>query len=227
MNEYQILSEMTKKFSKKINDEFKLKVQFYIKDSDENFYLIIKDGKTNLEKKENTRADAKFFTTTQTLEDIYTGKMTAFTAAGKAHISDEAPLDFKFASDFKPENLKDAYYFLIHFFNRHEPEKISLGEKHSRVIHGAHAIPLYYYPGFRSAWYQINKEQKMNEPGDTNPFPQAVIIIEGEGKAKIGDKKITIKANESYFIPPNSDHVFWTEKEQSLVLIWLAWGEGA
>ncbi|TFF85083.1 cupin domain-containing protein [Candidatus Heimdallarchaeota archaeon] len=227
MKGYQILSEMADNFSNKIDNDFQLLVQFHIRDSGENLSLSIKDGKISLKNKEKAGVDAEFFTTTQTLEDIYTGKMTAFTAAGKAHISDNAPLDVKFASDFTPDNLKNAYYFLMHFFNRHEPEKILLGKKHSRIVHGAHAIPLYYHPGFRSAWYQINKGQKMNEPDDTNPFSQAVIVVDGKGKAKIGDEIIMVKANESYYIPPNSDHVFWTENEQPLVLIWLAWGEGA
>ena len=46
-------------------------------------------------------------------------------------------------------------------------------------------------------------------------------------ECKIGEKTIAINANETYFIPPNSDHVFWTDEEEPLVLIWLAWGEGA
>jgi mannose-6-phosphate isomerase-like protein (cupin superfamily) len=82
-------------------------------------------------------------------------------------------------------------------------------------------------PGMRSAWYLLKKDERLNEPGDINPFPQAFIFISGEGFAKIGDKTIRTKAGESYYIPPNSDHVVWTESKESLVLIFLAWGEGA
>jgi len=86
-------------------------------------------------------------------------------------------------------------------------------------------VTLYYHPGFRSAWYLLKKKDKLNEAGDTNPFPQAFIFIKGTGFATIGEKTIPVKAGESYYIPPSSDHVVWTESE--LVLIWLAWGKGA
>ena len=78
------------------------------------------------------------------------------------------------------------------------PEKIVLKEQYSRVVHGGHVIPLYSYPGFRSGWHLVKKGETINEPGDTNPFPQAFVII-GEGMAKIGDDTIPVKAGESSY----------------------------
>jgi mannose-6-phosphate isomerase-like protein (cupin superfamily) len=86
---------------------------------------------------------------------------------------------------------------------------------------------LFYHPGFRSAWYLIKKGERLNEPGDTNPFPQGFIFISGEGFAKIGEETVPVRAGEAYYIPPGSDHVVWTESDQPLELIFLAWGEGA
>jgi mannose-6-phosphate isomerase-like protein (cupin superfamily) len=151
------------------------------------------------------------------------------TAAAKTKISDYAPLNWKLPEGLKltPEIMAKIYFFVQHFFNWRVPEKILLGEKYSRVVHGGHAVPLYYYPGLRSAWYLLRKGERLNEPGDTNPFPQAFIFIKGEGFAKIGDKTIEVKAGESYYIPPDSDHVVWTENDEPLVFIWLAWGKGA
>jgi mannose-6-phosphate isomerase-like protein (cupin superfamily) len=95
------------------------------------------------------------------------------------------------------------------------------------MVHGGHAIPLYYYPGFRSAWYLIKKGERLNELGDISPFPQAFIFISGKGFAKIGEKTMRVRAGEAYYIPPGSEHVVWTEGDNSLELIYLAWGEGA
>jgi mannose-6-phosphate isomerase-like protein (cupin superfamily) len=53
------------------------------------------------------------------------------------------------------------------------------------------------------------------------------VFIRGEGSAKIGEDTVKVKAGESYYIPPGSDHVVWTESDEPLELIWLAWGEGA
>jgi mannose-6-phosphate isomerase-like protein (cupin superfamily) len=55
--------------------------------------------------------------------------------------------------------------------------------------------------GFRSAWYRVNPGERLNEPGDTNPFPQAFIFIKGTGVAKIGDETVPVKADEAYSIP--------------------------
>lgn len=107
------------------------------------------------------------------------------------------------------------------------PEKNDLNKSKSRQVHGAWTITMFYHPGFRSAWYQIEKGQSLNKPGDTNPFPQAFVLIPDHGYAKIGDVTLKVKANEAYYIPPNTDHVFWTEDGSPLKLIFLAWGEGA
>jgi mannose-6-phosphate isomerase-like protein (cupin superfamily) len=165
----------------------------------------------------------------ETLEAIYNGEMTALTAGAKGSGSDSAPLEIEFLEASR--DLEDArgvlIGFLQRFFVRQRPERILLGQEHSRVIHGAHAIPLYYGTGFRSAWYKLKPGQCLNEPGDTDPFSQAIIIIFGRGLAKIGDDNIEVRAGESYYIPPGSDHVVKTADQCALELIWLAWGEGA
>ena len=84
-------------------------------------------------------------------------------------------------------------------------------EKRSRVIHDRNVITLYDHPGFGSGWFLLKKGERLNEPGDTNPFPRAAIFIDGRGFAKIGDKTAEMKAGESYYISPDLDHVVWTE----------------
>ena len=165
----------------------------------------------------------------ETLARIYEGKMTAFTAGAKGSGADSAPLELEFhaAAEQLPDPKGTMLGFIQHFFVRERPERILLGEEHSRVVHGAHAIPLYYATGFRSAWYKVKEGQTLNEPGDTNPYPQAFIIVSGQGRAKIGDAEIPVRAGESYYIPAGSDHVLSPAPGESLEVIWFAWGEGA
>lgn len=225
-----ILNLMAESFKDKIGEDFSLIVQIEIKDKKESWHVVVEKGRNvTVGKGPHQEARYFFFTTTDTLGLIYEGKMTAATALSKGKGSHCAPLDLKLAEglEFTPEVRIQLYTFLYHFFNPSVPEKILLGEEHSRVVHGGHVIALYYNSGFRSAWYLLKKGEKLNEPGDTNPFPQAFIFIEGEGFAKIGDKTIKVRKGESYYIPPNSDHVVWTESDKPLILIWLAWGEGA
>ncbi|MBU7026130.1 MAG: cupin domain-containing protein [Theionarchaea archaeon] len=229
MNVDEMLKEMAQPFQTKIEKGYTFTVQVDIQDQNASWHVVTENGKVTVNNGPCDQPHFIFVTTTDVLHQIYHGKMAAFTAASKAKMSDTAPLDWKIPENVEitPEMLSKAYFFLRHFFNTSDPEKILLGEQYSRVVHGGHAIPLYYHPGFRSAWYLLKKGEQLNEPGDTNPFPQAVIFIEGTGIAKIKDKTISVKAGESYYIPPGADHVVWTESDQPLILIWLAWGEGA
>lgn len=227
MKTNEILNRMANKFRDKIEKDFRLKIRFNFTDIQSTYFLIVQNGEVMINNSLAEEVDVILTTTEKVLKNIYRGEITAFTAAGKAHITDDAPLNWEIVGGSSPEEIKKIYYVVMHFFNTSKPEKIKLGEQYSRKVHGGHAIPLYYHPGFRSAWYMVKKDEQINEPGDVNPFPQAIVVINGKGYAKIGDQTVEINSNESYYIPPKSDHVIWTESEESLVLIWLAWGEGA
>jgi mannose-6-phosphate isomerase-like protein (cupin superfamily) len=187
------------------------------------------DGTVDLSEGVNDDPVMRLLMSTETLSRIYAGEMTAFTAGGKASGADVAPLEIEFgaAAEELPNPKGTMLGFIQHFFERERPERILLGEGHSRVVHGAHAIPLYYAEGFRSAWYLVKEGQRLNEPGDTNPYPQAFVIISGGGRAKIGEVEVGVTAGESYYIPPNADHVLWAAPGDSLEILWFAWGEGA
>jgi hypothetical protein len=104
------------------------------------------------------------------------------------------------------------------------PEKVLLREQYSHLIHAGPAIPLYCYPGFCSTRYLVKKGECLNEPGERNEFPQSFIF--GQAFARIGDRVVEVKAGESYYIPPNSDHFVWTESDEPPVLIFLARDKG-
>ncbi|NBG87870.1 cupin domain-containing protein [Isachenkonia alkalipeptolytica] len=227
MEPVDILDRMAKHFQNMIDEAFCLNIKLKIEGSEEYFNINIENGNVLLEDTASKNVDCTLVTSEEVLQKIHRGEITAFTAAGKAHVSDPAPLDWEIEGGYNPENMKNLYFFLMHFFNVQVPEKINLGEKYARKVHGANAIPLYYNPGFRSAWYMVKKGEQMNEPGDTDPFHQAIIVIEGKGYAKIGNKSVEIEKNESYYIPPKGDQVVWNDSEEPLVLIWLAWGDEA
>lgn len=229
MNIKTVLEEMADQFRKKIDKMYHFTVQFHMKDSNEVYHITIKDKIVQVCEGVHPCPELHLYTTSKTLEDIFQSKMTAFTAAGKARLSDTPPLDWEIAEQGKahPRIQAALYFFVMHFFNTEDPEVIELAEEHARVVHGGHAIPLYYHPGFRSAWFTVRKGEQINDPKDTNPFPQAFIIIQGTGWAKIGQKTIPVEVSHSYYVPPNTEHIVWTDHSEPLTLIWLAWGEGA
>ena len=170
-------------------------------------------------------------TSGETLQRLYDGDLSPITAIGRAHYSDPAPLDFVPGKNIKLVPGSADYISLLEFvqrfFNRTQPERILLGEAHTRLVHGGHVVGLYYGTGFRSAWYLLKKGERLNTPEDTNPFPQAFIFLSGSGKAQLGDHLCDVKGGESYHIPPGSAHMVWNELDEPLELLFLAWGEGA
>lgn len=223
----EILRELTENYRQKTPVDLKLAVQFNV-EPDGDWYLEANPGK-QLELHQGTIQGARFtvLTTHEILNKIYLGQMSPLTASGRAKLSKPAPLDFQPGAGL---DVLDVYGeildFTQRFFNQFDPERILIGEQYARSVHGGIAVALYYQPGFRSAWYKIRKGQQLNSPGDTNPFPQAFIFISGKGSATIGNRTIDVCAGQSYFIPPNEDHIVWTEDDDGLEMLWLAWGKG-
>ncbi len=230
MDVKQMLEEWVESFRSRAPKDLTLALQIDIQPGRRSWHVIVEPGgQVTLGDGPSPRAQVILATTGETLQRIYLGQVTALTAAGKAHASDPAPLEWLLGEGqrFTPQLYQDALLFLQRFFNRCDPERILLGEAHSRVVHGAHAIPLYYHSGFRSAWYLVKKGEQLNEPGDINAYHQAFVFVSGKGWAKIGDRTVQVSGGEAYYIPPNSDHIVWVEDDRPLVLIYLAWGEGA
>jgi mannose-6-phosphate isomerase-like protein (cupin superfamily) len=228
-----ILEEWANNYLNKIDKDYKAIINFSLTDSDENWYLDINDLKFTLKKGKIDTANFSFKSTLSHYNKMYNGKITGLTSMGQATSKDKIPL---IPQIHKPvensENaLNDFLFFSQRFFNSSPYDKIVLKEENSRIVHGGHAIALFYQKtndiGVRSAWYQINKGEQVNEIGDVNSFPQYFIVTKGSGFAKIGNDTIKIKLNEAYFVAPENDHVFWNESDEPLNMIFIAWGKGA
>jgi len=168
------------------------------------------------------------FTTRTGLRGMYEGRFNVMTSQLRSRSSDPSYIEYTRAPGIELTPMVSARIRqFIHFFDVTVPHRYVLSRDHARVVHGAAVVGLYYYPGLRSAWYEVRKGMRLNEPGDTNRWDQAFIFVSGTGMAKIGDRTVPVKAGESYYIPPGSDHVVWTDSDEPLQLIWMAWGQGA
>lgn len=173
-----------------------------------------------------------FKTDRQTLSRIYRGQIAALTAMGKAKSTDFAPLDIDAMEGFQPEpDFVGRFLPLIfHFWTRGQPEIIPFGDKSlTRELHGGNAVLFYYQPGFRSAWFQIEKGQHVNaDPSDqTNPFPTMMVVTDGRVESRIGGKRVTLQKGETVFIRPGVSHEFWNDLDPPAEGILIMFGEGA
>ena len=240
----QILRDMTQAFSHKVEDKYALTAQIDIKPETETgsgypdrpkptleswHVTASANKKMQFSREPNAKVEIIFQTTERALRWMADGTYNPMTSILRSKSSDPAMIYWERPPGVEstPELREKVRIFYQTFFSTSLPHRYLLSGSHARSVHGSPAIGLYYYPGLRSAWYQVTKGKSLNEPGDKDPHHQAFIFISGEGMAKIGDKTIKVKAGESYYIPPNQDHVIWTNSKKPLVLIWLAWGERA
>ena len=225
-----VLTDFADSYLQKANLQGEFIVQFEFQEEGESWYIVFQEDESpQIRSGLNPNARFTFILSEETLGKLYRGEISPMTAAGRAHISETAPLDFRLGEGLSltTEIYLELIEFNQQFFNPTSPSLIKLGIDHSRVVHGGHAVAMFYAKGFRSAWYQLEKGDQLNEPGDTNPFPQAFIFLSGAGRARIGVDEIDIKLNEAYLIPPGTEHIVWNEHDEPLTLIFLAWGEGA
>ena len=217
-------------FDQKKSPEYDLTVKFIIDPPGEAWFIEVKpEEPTKPLTSSDNPPNVILKCSLDTLSAIVNGEMTGLTAMGRENMSDTTPLDFQLGPETKltPENMALLLRFVQRFLNPTLPEKVALDRSHARLVHGGWAIPMFYHSGFRSAWYQLDRGQQLNGPGDTNPFPQALVFISGSGYAKFGESSQEVHAGEAYYIPPGSEHIVRNESDEPLNLIFLAWGEGA
>lgn len=218
-------------FVKKVDSAFPAIVNFRATDHDMAYHVSFSKDQFNLYEGLHPEALFTFEASQAHYNKIYRQEITGFTSMGRENMTDSTPLDVEFHQPMEDHQMNDFLFFVQRFFNPSPHDKVVLSKEHSRIVHGGHAIPLFYQQteevGVRSAWYKISKGQQVNEPGDTNPFPQYFIVTRGKGFAKIGNDTLMVKENEAYYIAPGLDHVFWNESETPLEMIFLAWGKGA
>ncbi|WP_445383018.1 cupin domain-containing protein [Robiginitalea sp. IMCC43444] len=226
-----MVEKWSESFVTKIDSAYRATINFYLADSSEACHVLIAKNNFELVKQSTDSFNLSFSATKDHYNKIFRGDITAMTSMGQATSSDPIPLNFEIQRAISDNATNDFIFVAQRFFNTTPYDLVKLGQEHARVVHGGLAIPIFYQKaddiGVRSAWYQINKGEQVNEPGDTNPFPQYFIITQGQGYAKIGNDTIAVKENEAYFIPPDHDHVFWNENDEPIIYIFLAWGKGA
>jgi len=225
-----ILQEMADQYCVKLGAVQPRRIEIQLTDTRTVFFINLVCGSRPVVG-EGKAEDPSFVITvdSETLRRLSEGELAPLTAAGRERLSDPAPLDFNLPAgeEMTADRIADMVEFVLRFFNPTRPERILLGEEHTRRIHGGRAVALFYDRGFRSAWYCLHKGEQLNRPGDTNPFPQGFIVLSGEGLATIGDRTTEIKTNEAYYIPSGATHVFRNDADEPLTGVWLAWGQGA
>jgi mannose-6-phosphate isomerase-like protein (cupin superfamily) len=213
-------------YMKKISSNYTDTLNLHLKDTDSHWYITIANNNFKIYNEKNPQAKMVITADFETYKKIYTGELNGMTAIGRASVHQSAPLDMWLENGMtiRKINWEKLYYTVTNFFNAHPHNKVLLGREHSRNVHGGNVVALYYSVGFRSAYYNMQPGETLNESGEKDPFNQSFVIISGKGFAKIGNDTLSIAANEAYYIKPNIEHKVWTDSNEGISLVWNAWG---
>ncbi len=167
----------------------------------------------------------------ETLGRLHRGEISGMTAAGKSVGEESSPLEIlpgsSVGEDAPRTSLGPVFHFIAHFWNRSDPEIIPLGREHARLLSGAQIVGLFYHPGFRSAWYSVNRSESLNGEGDASPYPQAYVVVQGRARMRFGQRWIEVPAGQAIYVPPGVMHAIRSQDGAPVELLWLAWGDGA
>ncbi|QNL20432.1 cupin domain-containing protein [Hyphobacterium sp. CCMP332] len=167
----------------------------------------------------------------ETLNAIYENKINALTAQGKAFASDYTPMSVNEINGFKPNEDEDSKLnaFSFHFWTKGFPEIIPFREELTRQAHGSNFTIFYYEKGLRTAWYRILPGERVRDDAreQAAPFPMLAVTIKGTIDGEVDGKSVTISEGNTVFIPANSNHKWWNDREEAVEVILIMFGEGA
>ena len=162
--------------------------------------------------------------------DIASGRMNILTTLAQATSSDATPMRIDIPEADMPRLHTELIPAWYHFFTVGAPETVRFGFDHARLVHGGHAVPLYYKEGLRVAWYGLKAGMHVNpDPKDqANPFDSLVSVTAGTLKARFAGTERTLRKGESAFVPAGMTHEFWIEEGgEDAEVILIMTGDGA
>ncbi len=203
-----------------IIDKSEIRAGFELIDTGETATLVLGDKASVIEGSANP--DFKVSMDSQTFWRIIHGKADAFALAGRARPDEARPIEFEVYNKERSKEVWETIKALLTYF--FTPGKIKIKNLHPELAgqaHGAHPIPLVYWNGLRFSWFLVKTGEILNEEGEKDPYPQMFIILEGKGKAIIGNEEFKIKPKTAIYVPRNCVHQIIAKEDAEL--IWLAW----
>ncbi|MFO8059964.1 MAG: hypothetical protein R6U70_04835 [Bacillota bacterium] len=116
-----MLEEMARTFAEKVPGDYEMTAVFAVDTGDEDpfqWHIRCSGDEVHWDLGRIEDPDTIFTLSEATLRDLYDGRWSGLTAAGRAHVADPAPLDFTLPPGVNPlEAMRRGYFFITHFFS--------------------------------------------------------------------------------------------------------------
>lgn len=201
-------------------DDGEVRIGFMLSDTGEAATLNV--GKVLTVSKGGVEQDLLIEMSSSVFTSILHGNADAAALMARSSMSDIRPINFKIVNTEKAGQVwETAKSFMNVFFLPGRIKSKPLGKEFAGEAHGARPIPLAYWNGMRSAWYHVPEGSTLNEDGERDPYPQAFVVLNGEGKLILEGETCKLERGTVYYIPVDSVHIVSAETE--IELIWIAW----
>lgn len=214
------------------SDPRRLTAMFEVRVDGNRWTVTSEKDKVSIRRGPPPRPTFAFVMDRDTFDRVSSGRMNALTAMGQARASDPSPMRLEVEKGYKPgPNFRaDFLSVAAHFWTTGRPEIVSFGFSHARTVHGGEAVPTYYAPGFRGAWYGLLPGQHVNAfPADqVNDFDTLFVVIEaGSARARIAGVEVPLTSRTSIHVPAGATHEFWNPGSRPAEMIMVAYGPKA
>lgn len=169
------------------------------------------------------------FDSKEVLDKIYTGALTASTAAARSTGADYVAFDQEDMEGFRSTHgdIALSYLTMEHFWKRDPVEVTRFSRDSSLPSHGAQLVSLYTMKDKRIAWFTLGQEEAANADRglDKSQVPNLIIVTKGRGIAEVGDQVIDLEPGMSLFVAPYMKHVFYNPNPEPLEGILVLYGD--
>lgn len=235
MEAKKIFKDFAKTFERKIDFDYKIKLQYEILDleKDNIWQIDVNNGKVNIYNNEIIIPEEIFTLKYDTLLKLYKNELSPVTA-----YANEPDQNGKMTSLIEPKVKderkvikpnkqidKESLDFIqrLHkfdeFFNKYYPSKTIIKYDNCRKLHNVNAIGLFsdFECGILHAFFSIKKGEVLNEP----PVEFCIFVLSGKGITKIGDEISHIEKNEYYHIKPKANVYISNDNDELLDILYL------
>ena len=158
-----------------------------------------------------------------TFQQMIEGKAYFSALIGRSRMSDIRPINVEIRIPERfPEALEAVKSLMNGFFIPGRVKIRKLNKEYAGSAHGAKPIPIAYWDGLRYSWYHVPAGAVLNKEGERDPYPQAFLILKGNGVLELEEESLLVESGKVYYIPPNGLHKLYSETD--IEMTWLAWG---
>jgi len=233
-----IFNEFAKAFEKKIDKEYRIRLQFEIYDMENDTWQIdVNNGNVFLYNENKIIPEEIFVLSKNTLERLYNNELSPLTAFSQEpnengemcslielkNKTEEKKLYLnKKPSDEYIEFLNRLHKFNNNFFSKEYLTKIIVNKENGVKLHNVNAIGLLSkFAGEKRiihVYFSLKKDEILEEPA----FEFSIYVINGKGIIKTGDEKYKIETKNYYNMNPKDTVYIKNEDEELLEILYLS-----